>query len=203
MELVPTDIAENKSTNYGIYLRSRYHRVLELGPYDGTDTVYLARQADYVVAIEGRAENVRRTLKTLSDNQVENADVIQSDLQSFNLADLGQFDCVWASGILYHVEDPADLIRRIAGVTRRCFGWTHLTNVPTGERSGYSGRVYDEPGDTLSGLTTSSWWLTPDDFLRIWSDLHWSCRFTHGPTPHKNGDLAAQFLADSLAEITT
>src|SRR5205085_12295967 len=36
-----------------------------------------------------------------------------------------RFDMVFASGVLYHMEDPLALIRDIARVTDRCFIWTH------------------------------------------------------------------------------
>lgn len=189
------DQADNKLNNYGIYLQLHYGRVLELGPYDGTDTVYLAKAADVVIAVEARLENARATRERLIAHGIHNAMVVEANLETLDLCSLGQFDCVWASGILYHVPRPDVLIRRITDVTELCFGWTHLTAAPTGQRNGYAGRHYSEPGDVLSGMSDHSWWLTPDDFMRIWTDLGWECEFTTVPMPHPNGDLAAQFMA--------
>lgn len=198
--ITPTDQADNKLNNYGIYLRSHHGRVLELGPYDGTDTVYLARAADFVISVEARPENATATRERLIAHGVHNAIVVEANLETLDLCSLGLFDCVWASGILYHVPHPDELIRRIAGVTSQCFGWTHLTATPTGHRNGYAGRHYSEPGDVLSGMSDHSWWLAPNDFLRIWADLGWECEFTTVPMPHPNGDLAAQFTANKRTD---
>lgn len=187
----------SKRVNYARYLaRPRHERVLELGPYDGIDTAYLARHAESVVAIEARGENIEAARYHLERQGIANATILWGNLETYDLDALGRFDCVWASGVLYHLPNPLDLMRRIARVTGRCYGWTHLADHVDAECEGYKGRLYREAGDALSGLSPRSFWLLPEEFLAAWRDIGWRCEFTTEPEPNKNGDLAAQFMAD-------
>lgn len=195
VEIGRPDEVENKITNYGLYLQNRYKRVLELGPYDGTDSVYLAKNTDELVCIEARPENIEAVRSRLEANGLTNVSIIHADLEIFILEDLGWFDCVWASGIIYHVQDPDQLIKRISKITAKCYGWTHLAETEFSTRNGYAGEPYKEGDSLLSGLSSRSWWLSPKEFIRVWEELGWTCEYTTPPTPHPNGALAACFVA--------
>jgi SAM-dependent methyltransferase len=195
IELGRPDEAKNKLTNYGLYLLEKYERVLELGPYDGTDTVYLAKNTKKLICIEARKENVEAIEKRVKEAGFTNVDIVVADLEIFPLERLGEFDCVWASGIIYHVQNPDQLIKRITEITTKCYGWTHLAAMEFSTRNGYAGESYKEGNDPLSGLSSHSWWLSPREFVRVWEDLGWRCDFTTQPQPHPNGSLAACFMA--------
>jgi hypothetical protein len=94
---------------------------------------------------------------------------------------------------------PVTLITQITEITKECFGWTHLADVDAiSERDGYKGQEWVESvgnPNGLAGLSPVSWWLTPDAFIKVWTDLGWTCVYTTPPTPHVNGSLAAQFWA--------
>lgn len=183
------------SINLRYYRQKRYGRVLELGPYDGRDTVDLAPCCEHLIAIEGREENVRKTEQTLQTNGVDNVTVLHGNIESYDLVTMGVFACVWASGIIYHLPHPIQLIGQITRVTSMCYGWTHLAQDALNQHDGYSGCWYAEVQCDVAGLSERSWWFTPEDFLRAWQDLGWMCGFTTMPMPHFNGGLAAQFIA--------
>jgi SAM-dependent methyltransferase len=185
----------NKTRLYDIYKLASWDRVLELGPYNGYDTVKLAQHAKRVVCLEGREENIRRTLKTLEKCHCE-AEVIGGDLETFDLSSLGKFDVVWASGVLYHMPNPVELIAQIAQVTSRCLGWSHLANKPDGKRHGYVGMEKPEQVDQpLSGMSEQSWLLTPREFARAWREHGWHFDFLTYPEPTPHWGLEAQFVA--------
>lgn len=193
-ELQPTPIAGNKANNFLIYKRLEPKRVLELGPYDGTDTVYLSQLCNELITIEGREINYIETLKKAPSN----VKVIFANLETFDLNSLGRFDCVWASGIIYHLPEPVKLLTQISDITDNCLGWTHLTPVETVNsfRDGYLGKEWPEGEGDLAGLSEQSWWFTPFEFQRAWFDLGFTCNYTSEITQHPNGGLAAQFWAN-------
>jgi len=183
------------------FLRKAPQRVLELGPLDGRDTVLLARECREVIAIEGRINNVTDTRDAVYGDGLGNVDVRFDNLETCDLAVLGRFDCVWASGILYHLPAPWDLVRRIAGVSDVCLGWTHVATDERDIANGYGGWHYieDKPETSrLSGLSGRSFWLTESEFVRMWNDVNFWCRFYSPPQPHTNGGLAGQFIAEKL-----
>lgn len=187
--LPPTHEAYNKATNYAVYSTGSYAHVLELGPFDGTDTIALSRHTNEVVSVEGREENIQVINQNLMAHGVTNAKVLLGDLEMFPLMSLGNFDCVWASGVLYHMTDPSELIEGITEVTSFCLGWTHLSSLDSGH---WQPESIELP---LAGLSPSSWWYSPRKFVEVWTSLGWKCAFTTKPEPHPNGHLAAQFIA--------
>lgn len=198
----PANPPSNKDRIWERYSRRRWDRVLELGPYDGRDTINLSRHAEHVTAIDGRPENI-----TTVDNACESAGVYNADLHYLNLENsdftdkrLGWFDCAWCVGVLYHLPNPWYLVKQLAGATNIVYGWSHLAERTDGERNGYHGRPYAEGGqaDRLSGLSPESWWIMPEDFVRLWTEagFHRFRWLTNPHAPHPNGGLAAQFTAD-------
>jgi hypothetical protein len=197
--LPPPFNMDNKKPLWKRYTEDRYQRVLELGPYCGNDSVWIAQQTDCLVCVEGRLENVFATRAALDASGLSHSGtVIHDNLETCDLAALGEFDCVWAVGVIYHVERPDLLIAQIAQVTDWCLGWSHLIAEPTGERGGYEGSAYREGTDRLAGLCAEAWWLTSAAFQCVWSDLGWRCDWLTQPAPHINGGLAACFEARKI-----
>jgi hypothetical protein len=101
-------------------------RVLELGPLEAGHTIQLERSgAGSVLAIES---NSRAFLKCLITKEI--VDLTRS---RFMLGDAvehlretdDRYDLIVASGILYHMHNPIELIGRIADHTDCAYIWTH------------------------------------------------------------------------------
>jgi SAM-dependent methyltransferase len=186
----------NKNLIWALYSAGQWDRVLELGPLDGRDTVHLARHAAEAVAIEGRHENVKATQAACDSARLGNVKVLHADLERFDLASLGRFDCVWASGVFYHLPKPWELIARLATVTGKVFGWSHLAESGESVESGYRGQWHAEQAGALpSGLSPRSFWVVPDDFALMFQKAGFRFQFLAPPGPHPNG-LQAQFCAE-------
>jgi len=111
-------------------------RLLELGPLEGGHTsMLLAAGADEVVGVEG---NVRAFLRCLVAKEA-----VGMTGARFLLGEVGAyvdhatstwgdgapaFDLVVASGVLYHLLDPADLVVQLGRLTDRVFVWTHYVD---------------------------------------------------------------------------
>lgn len=181
--------------------------VLELGPYDGRDSVSISEHCERLICIEGRAENVLLTeLALLSHkSRVSSFEVrhgeIRESLESWDFQQ--KLDLIWASGVLYHFEDPLRIIALLAGICgKNCcpvVGWTHLADRPECEVNGYSGLWYTEDpqnSDVSSIKNERSLWLTPDSFRDAFLGSGFdSFRFLDDPSPAENGGLSACFAA--------
>ena len=100
-------------------------RILELGPLEGGHSYMLQQMgAHNVLAIEA---NTRSYLKCLIAKELYNLDRCNFLLGNFveYLKQTSQaFDFCLASGVLYHMEDPAELLALIAKVSNRAMIWT-------------------------------------------------------------------------------
>ena len=101
-------------------------RVLELGPLEGCHTYQLDRAgAADVLAIEG---NTRAFLKCLVVKELlgmRSARFVCGDFLEFLRSTPERVDLTLASGVLYHMVNPVELIARIAGVADAAYIWTH------------------------------------------------------------------------------
>lgn len=101
-------------------------RVLELGPLEGGHSYMLERSgAESVLAIEG---NKRAFLRCLIVKEVLGLKRIRfeyGDFVSWLRGSDARFDVIFASGVLYHVLEPMELLRDLAARTDALFLWTH------------------------------------------------------------------------------
>jgi hypothetical protein len=101
-------------------------KVLELGPLEGGHTYMLDRAgAADILAIEA---NSRAYLKCLISKELLGMPAACfrfGDFVSYLQDCAERFDVVMASGVLYHMIAPVELIARIAGITDTAFLWTH------------------------------------------------------------------------------
>lgn len=137
-----------------------WERVLELGALEGGHSAALAQQAQQVVALEGREQNLQRARLVLRALEVTNVQLRQADLETAELADLGDFDLVFSVGVLYHMTDPIRLLDQMRAASDRLFLWTH-------HAEDQDGWTYREGGmaDPLSGLHPTSTWLSYDRLI--------------------------------------
>lgn len=104
-------------------------RVLELGPLEGGHTYMLEKGGAQVTAIEGNHDSFLRCLITKNLLALKSEFVLGDFAKSFGEGK--SWDLVIASGVLYHMTDPVDLIRRIAAASDRVFLWTHYFHPET------------------------------------------------------------------------
>lgn len=101
-------------------------RVLELGPLEAGHT-YMMEQlgAASITAVEA---NSRAYLKCLIVKEIlglKRSKFLLGDAVEYLKQQSDQFDVCVASGVLYHMENPAELIHLISQIAERVFIWTH------------------------------------------------------------------------------
>lgn len=101
-------------------------RVLELGPLEGGHTYMLqGAGAKEIVAVEA---NTRAYLKCLVVKELlglDRARFLCGDFVAFLREDTTKFDACVASGVLYHMTKPAELLALLCRAADRVFLWTH------------------------------------------------------------------------------
>jgi hypothetical protein len=164
-------------------------RVLELGPLEGGHTYMVDRAgAREIVAIEA---NTRAFLRCLVAKELLGMPAARfqcGDFMAYLREARDQFDLCLASGVLYHVLQPVELLERIAAVSSRTFIWTHfydevrlaasprtahrVVEPAMAEYAGFRHRLYRyQYGKALEGAYFCGGsrpvanWLTRDDIL--------------------------------------
>lgn len=104
----------------------RGRRILEIGPLEGAHSFMLEQAgAAEVVAVEA---NTRSFLKCLCVKEVLGMRAVRfllGDGVAFMERDPGGYDMVFASGVLYHLEDPMAFLRLLPRMAPRMLLWTH------------------------------------------------------------------------------
>jgi SAM-dependent methyltransferase len=157
---------------------------LDLGAADGYESRALAlRGAGRVVAVEAKRKPYELARAAQEELGLENLDVRLLDARSIDEHGLGVFDVVLCFGLLYHMQNPFDLLRRIRAVcgdtlllethvapdTRRGLREVHgvlpraLSTVEL-DGVGFEGVVFPTSGDLpeTKGSVDAPWsfWLT-------------------------------------------
>ena len=99
--------------------------ILELGPLEGGHSyMFQTRGAKRVIAVEA---NIRAFLKCLCVKEIFKLDRVDyrlGDFMPFLRKDDSKYDVVFASGVLYHMEEPVELLKLISKVSDKTFLWT-------------------------------------------------------------------------------
>jgi hypothetical protein len=159
------DYREDKRVDYAVREFPQARTVLELGSLEGGQSVELARRLHAkIIAIEGRADSVRRAQWVQQMLGIRNISVVQGNLETIDLHQYGPVDLVFCSGILYHLPRPWELLAQIGLVSRNLFLSTHYSEDDRADENveGYDGRYYSEFTDPLSGMSANSFLLTLD-----------------------------------------
>ncbi|MCB9147509.1 MAG: class I SAM-dependent methyltransferase [Caldilineaceae bacterium] len=100
--------------------------VLELGPLEGAHTYMLEKAgAKEIVAIEANTSAYLRCLIVKELFHLQAARFLCGDFAAYLRQGPPRFDLCIASGVLYHMRHPLELIGLLARVTDRLFLWTH------------------------------------------------------------------------------
>jgi hypothetical protein len=157
-----------------------------------------------VVAIEGLSDCFLRCLIVKEAFQLNKAKFLFGDFCKYIAEYSGEkFDLVSAAGVLYHQENPAELIFGLSRLTDIVFVWSQVANklqkgteasVCSGENT-YKGKIHDYLGirTTLEsycgGLHDEAFWLYPDEMRRCFRDAGFSKIIENTSNPfNKNGD---------------
>lgn len=149
-------------------------RVLELGCMEGGRTFPLARRVGHVVGIDSRREHLQRARFIERELGVANVTFLESDLEAGDLATLGAFDAIFNVGLLYHLHDPARLLKQCAEVAPEMLLWTHVVDDSDAQHKGYRGRFTGENlADAVGGIRTKSFRPERAELIRMLSDCGW------------------------------
>jgi Protein of unknown function (DUF1698) len=185
--------------------------IIELGPLEGAHSYMMDRLgARSVVAIEA---NTRAYLKCLCIKEVFGLKNVRFELGDFSKAlyTVEHADLIFASGVLYHMTEPLDLLEQMCSKTNRLFLWTHYFDdaiiasrddhelfAPVQEAgNGYrlSKRLYPEAALNWTGFSggvdTYAAWIERESLLRFITDHGFSVRVEFDHKDHPNGPALA------------
>jgi SAM-dependent methyltransferase len=168
--------------------------ILELGSLEGAHTFLLAERPGVrrVVALEGREANLRKARFLLELLQVRNVEFAQENLEHAKLAELGKFDAVFCSGLLYHLPEPWKLIEQLPAVAPALFIWTQYAAEEEAMDIGHGlrGKIHGEggPDEPLSGMSSTATWLTLASLRTVLSENGYKrIDIIHDDPAHANG----------------
>jgi hypothetical protein len=194
-------------------------RILELGPLEGGHSYMLDRAgAREVLSIEG---NRRAFLKCLVIRDIVGMPAVRfahGDFVTYLRSSQERWDTIIASGVLYHMTDPIELIARAAGACSALFLWSHYVDEgrPTanplypGRRAVVEARTYDgfsyaayrhdyrmalARPDFCGGPRRHSCWLTRTTILAALSHFGFTSIETAHEEPHHQNGPAFSVLA--------
>lgn len=106
--------------------RERPLRVLELGPLEGGHTYQFEKMGiDKIIAVESNVEAFLKCLIVKNLLGLKKSQFLFGDLIEFLKTDDRRYDFIFCCGILYHMQDPLQLIELMAARADRIFVWTH------------------------------------------------------------------------------
>lgn len=171
-------------------------RILEIGCCEGGHTVQLATICSEVVGLDVRPHNIVAALVRSFVHGTKNARFELADVRELG-GEHGAFDIVFHVGVLYHLDDPAGHLARIAALAPDLILDTHYaddslpwpTTESTHDGQKYAARLYREGGwdDVFSGVQPASAWLMRDDLLRCLQDIGYTTVTVLDDRKERNG----------------
>lgn len=176
--------------------------ILELGSHEGSHTLQLAKYPSVkkVIGLEGREDNLARANFIKQIYQCDNVEFCQENLEKFDPRRWQQNDAVFCAGLLYHLPQPWELVRKLPFVcSRYLFLDTHYAGTEEVLVERYSGQWCSEGTDPLSGLSTQSFWLSFKDLVLLLMENGFLIRFVRDYEGFPKGPRAFLF-AEKKAE---
>jgi methyltransferase family protein len=101
-------------------------RVLELGPLEGAHTYQIEKLgAREILAIEANVEAYLKCLVVKEITGLQRAKFVLGDFVEYLKMSPSRFDVIFCSNVLYHLQDPIEVIRLMAQMTDKVFCSTH------------------------------------------------------------------------------
>lgn len=185
---------------------------LELGPLEGGHSYMLERAGfESIIAIEANPRSYLKCLIVKETLGLCRTRFLCGDFVEYLRNSPPHFDAVLASGVLYHMVEPVELIALVSRVTRWLFLWTHyydgdlLQRNPkvrarfTGEQQ-FSGHDFEcllfryryGGSFTIGGARSYAHWMRRDDIMRCLKHFGFTNIRTGFETPdHANGPAFA------------
>jgi hypothetical protein len=171
-------------------------RVLELGPLEGGHTYMLTRAGGTVTAIEANTKSYLKCLVAKEIADIEHARFLLGDFVEYLRNTKEHFDLCVASGVLYHMRDPVELLELIGGAADRLLLWTHYFDQERHDREpAYAAKFSEHTDEVRDGfayrlhrweyLTALEWkgfcggsaphaqWLSREDLFGTLEHLGW------------------------------
>jgi len=100
--------------------------ILELGPLEGGNTYMLEKHgAKSVLAIEANSRAFLKCLIVKELLDLKKSRFLCGNFVEFLKTNDEKFDCCFATGVLYHLENPVELIYLLSKTSDNIFMWTH------------------------------------------------------------------------------
>ena len=100
--------------------------VLELGPLEAGHSYMLQKcGASRVTAVESNSRAYLKCLVAKEIYDLDRVDLLYGDFVAYLRRRSRRYDLCVASGVLYHMRNPIELIALVAETTDRVFLWTH------------------------------------------------------------------------------
>ena len=171
--------------------------VLELGPMEGGHTWMLHEAgAASITSVEANTRLFLKCLIVRDLLKMDRARFLCGNFVEYLRTTGRTFDVCWASGVLYHMEDPVELISLISKRSQRLFLWTHYFDEAHITRKirqrrfgeprvvqtdGYEHRLYPHNygialrfRDFIGGTAPTSSWLPREDLLGALEHFGWT-----------------------------
>jgi tRNA (mo5U34)-methyltransferase len=167
---VPEQIPDPRIERFDARFGLRDSHVLEVGCFEGIHTIALCDRADRVTAVDGRIENVVKTIVRCSMFG-RHPTVVTCDLERPEAATRWlRADLCHHVGVLYHLTDPVRHLRRLGTwIGRGLMLDTHYSEPEStddsydvdGERVRFK-RFGEGRADPFSGMQSHAKWITLD-----------------------------------------
>jgi hypothetical protein len=101
-------------------------RVLELGPLEGGHTYMVEKYgAASILSIEANKRAFMKCLIVKNLLEMSRSHFVLGDFVEYLRTSQEDFDCALASGVLYHMANPIEVLGLLSLRTKQLFGWTH------------------------------------------------------------------------------
>ena len=170
--------------------------ILELGPFEAYNTYQFQQAgAGTVLSIESSHVNFVKCLVVQNIFSLR-ATFLLGDFQEYLATTKQSFDVCWASGVLYHMTEPVELLEGISRISNTVFIWTQYYDAAhiTGEKAAFFDSALDREiqyrgrliklhyrsyleiatASFSGGADQYSYWLEKNDILYILSELGYS-----------------------------
>ncbi len=184
--------------------------ILELGPLEGGHSYMLHNYGADVIAIEGNAKAFLRCLCVKEIFGLSRVSFMLGNFMKFLEVDSRRFDVIIASGVLYHMTEPLQLLRKLVARANRIFVWTHYfdataisqrndahlfqgTLMPLEKGASYYGikKLYPQQALDWSGFSggqeMSAVWMDKDSICRFFTDSGFEINMNFVHPHHPNG----------------